>query len=498
MTPFTIQPNTRDVLIGGVPAPLGARAFDVLSYLDAHADRVVSKAELLEHVWGGLAVEDGNLTVQISTLRKVLGPRAIATVPGVGYKLAGSQMAAATSGPTLPSKPSLVVLPFANLTGDLDNDYFVDGIVTDLIGSLSRISAIFVIAATSSFAYKGRAVCLEDIGRDLGVRYVLEGSIQKAGGVFRISVQLVEADTGHTIWTQKFTGPETDIFELQDRITADVTGALEPTVVRAEAGRADRKPTQSMLAYDLCLRALPLLTRLSSKDTFEEGIRRLRAAIALDPDYALAKAWICRGYTTARAARFISVEEARSVLPLARELLRDCGSDPSVLAFAGHLIAYLDDDKSEGVRAVRRALTLNPDAILPLGHAAWVVAYVGAYDEAIGYFQRAIRIDPFGQSIGHFRSGIGYCQLMSGETDAAITTLEDALAEAPEFATTLTGLAEAYWAAGRPKDAKRMIARVLKIEPNLTVSSALQDTPFKLPGQLAIFRAALEGGGVPA
>lgn len=496
---FEIHPDSREVLIAGTPVGLGARAFDVLAYLDAHSDRVVSKQELLEQVWGSMVVEDGNLTVQISSLRKVLGPRAIATVPGVGYKLATSTIKAVeTEGPRLPDKPSLAVLPFANLTGDPNNVYLVDGIVTDLIGSLSRISAIFVIAATSSFALKGKICCLEDVGTNLGVRYILEGSIQKAGGVFRISVQLVEAETSHTIWTQRFTGPETEIFELQDRITADVTGALEPTLLLAEAGRSDRKPTQSMLAYDLCLRALPLLTRLASKDMFEEGIRRLRAAIALDPDYTLAKAWICRGYVTARAARFISLEEAWSIMPLARELLSDVSDDPSVLAFAGHAIAYLSDDKIEGVKAVRRALGLNPNAILPLGHAAWVVAYVGAYEEALEYFRRAVRIDPYGHSVGHFRSGIGYCQLMAGDTGAAIITLEEALSEAPEFATTLNALIFAYWAAGRSEDTRRIGRKLLHIEPDLTVSKALKATPFQLPEQQAIIRAGFEGAGIPA
>jgi len=167
---FELRRADRDVLANGAPMTLGARAFDVLAFLDAHSDRVVSKQELLEQVWGGLAVEEGNLTVQISTLRKVLGARAIATVPCVGYKLATGTPAPSPSGLALPDTPSLAVQPFANLTGRPDQDYLVDGIVTELIVALTRISGLFVIAATSSFRYKSWVVDLSDVGRKLGVR----------------------------------------------------------------------------------------------------------------------------------------------------------------------------------------------------------------------------------------------------------------------------------------------------------------------------------------
>jgi TolB-like protein len=197
MAQIDISAATREVRIDGTAVALGARAYDVLAYLDAHSDRVVSKAELLEQVWGGLAVEEGNLTVQISTLRKALGPKAIATVPGMGYKLAvEAKPDARPDGPALPDIPSLAVLPFSNLTAKPDQDYLVDGIVTELIAALTKVPGLFVIAATSSFAYRGRAVQLADVGRELGVRYVLEGSVQQAGTALRITVQLVEAATG--------------------------------------------------------------------------------------------------------------------------------------------------------------------------------------------------------------------------------------------------------------------------------------------------------------
>jgi TolB-like protein len=255
---LAIDATARAITLDGTPVTLGARAFDVLAHLDANRDRVVSKAELLETVWGGLSVEEGNLTVQISALRKVLGAKAIATVPGVGYKLTfGLEPEKDHEGPPLPDKPSLVVLPFANLSGTPENDYLVDGLITDIIASLSRLSALYVIAASTSFRFKGQPVDVADVGRQLGVRYAVEGSVQQAGPMLRVTVQLVEAATGRTIWSERFTGTTENVFDLQDEIAARVAGAVEPKLMFAEAGLSQAKPTEDLGAYDLVLRALP-------------------------------------------------------------------------------------------------------------------------------------------------------------------------------------------------------------------------------------------------
>ena len=248
---YQIDLAARQLVVDGQSMSLGARAFDVLAHLDAHVDRVVSKQELLERVWSGLAVEESNLTVQISAIRKALGGDAIATVPGVGYKLARATTAEKTApavGPTIPDKPSLAVLPFANLSSDPSTDYLVDGVVSDLIAGISRIRGIFVIAASSSFKFKGQAVSLRDVGIELGVRYVLEGSVQLGGDRLRITSQLIEAETGHAIWSERFGGTTEDVFSLQDEITERTAAALELNVLFAEAGRAKNKPTDSIQA----------------------------------------------------------------------------------------------------------------------------------------------------------------------------------------------------------------------------------------------------------
>jgi TolB-like protein len=314
----------------------------VLTLLDAHSDRVVSKAELLEAVWGGLAVEEGNLTVQISALRKALGPKAIATVPGMSYKLATGASSPAPSGPALPDKPSLIVLPFANLSGTAANDYLVDGPITDIIAGLSRLSALYVIAAATSFRFKGQPLDVTDLGRQLGVRYAVEGSVQQAGEVLRVTVQLVDAETGRTIWSERFMGSTASVFELQDEFAARVAGAVEPKLMCAEAGISQGKPTEDLGAYDLFLRALPHVYRVRTLEDFHKGVALLDEAIARNPGYAMAKAWKVRAYLIARGARMISWEENLEVAPLAQALLAEADDDPLVLVFAGQFHAFSD------------------------------------------------------------------------------------------------------------------------------------------------------------
>ncbi|GAB5448778.1 tetratricopeptide repeat protein [Gymnodinialimonas sp.] len=495
--PFTLRPDRRDILINGAPAPLGARAFDVLAYLDAHSDRVVSKRELLEQVWGGLAVEEGNLSVQISTLRKVLGSRAIATVPGVGYKLAGGAPVPPASGPALPDKPSLAVLPFANLTGDPANDYLVDGIVTDLISSLSRISGIFVIAATSSFALKGQVVQLRDVGTSLGVRYVLEGSIQKAAGTFRIAVQLVEAESSRTIWSQRFTGSEAEIFELQDRITEEVAAAVEPEVLRAESGRAAIKPTDDLQAYDLCMQAFPYVQRLTTPDDFETAKALLTRALERDPGYAQAKALICRITMVARSARWLTIDKARATLPLAESVLTDPRNDALALAFAGHAIAFMGSDPARAKRILDQAYALNPNSSHVLNAAGWVHVYADDYETAIDRFSRSIRINPLDPIIGQARCGLGIALVQAERVAEAIVVLEQAYAEAPEYPTVFTALVWAYWLEGRLEQVEHFGRKMLACDPGMTISGHFNSIPFVMTPRLRTIEGAFRHLGIP-
>jgi TolB-like protein len=495
-----ILPAERAVQIDGEARQIGARAFDVLAYLHAHAGRVVTKAELLEHVWADLNVEESNLTVQIASLRKLIGARAIATVPGVGYQLTLSAKAPADPPKALPlpDKPSLAVLPFANLTGDAGKEYLVDGIVVDLIAALSRIPVFFVIAASSTFTLKGRSVDLAEVGQQLGVRYILEGSIQQAGDRLRINTQLIEAETGHMIWSNRFAGTLAEIFELQDAVTEQVAAAIEPNVILAEARRASAKPTSDLSAYDLCLQALPLTHRLPDFASFVAARTLLERALALDPGYTHAKALICELTTIARSERWLSLAEAAECLPLAEEVVADHRNDAMALAFAGLTIAFLDQQhQMRGLLVIQQAYALNPNSSHVLNALGWAHSYLGDTEQAIDHFTRAIRINPLDPIIGQERSGLGATLLHAGRLEDGVAALEQALAEAPNYTASLVGLAWGYWELGRTEEAKRLGLKLLAREPGMTITATVRNSPFKAPDKLRRQMAYLRGIGIP-
>jgi TolB-like protein len=495
---LAIDATARAITLDGTPVTLGARAFDVLAHLDANRDRVVSKAELLETVWGGLSVEEGNLTVQISALRKVLGAKAIATVPGVGYKLTfGLEPEKDHEGPPLPDKPSLVVLPFANLSGTPENDYLVDGLITDIIASLSRLSALYVIAASTSFRFKGQPVDVADVGRQLGVRYAVEGSVQQAGPMLRVTVQLVEAATGRTIWSDRFTGTTENVFDLQDEIAARVAGAVEPKLMFAEAGLSQAKPTEDLGAYDLVLRALPHVYGVPTLEDFRKGVALLDQAIARDPGYRMARAWKVRAYLVARGARMISWEENLEVAPMAQALLAEAGDDPLVLVFSGQFHAFSGWGQAEGAEAVRRARRLCPNSALVNLAAGWPLSYIGAYDEAIEAFETGIRLDPMGDMAIYCRMGAALCHLYAGRVDTALGIMEQNYAELPSYGTRAQSMVLGYWAAGKVEEARRMADVLRGIVPDVTLSAALDSSPYRLPEQRQLMIDAFRGVGLP-
>ncbi|WP_295074039.1 winged helix-turn-helix domain-containing protein [Tabrizicola sp.] len=491
--------SLRRLRIDGSEQVIGARAFDVLAYLDAHSGRVVTKAELLEHVWADLNVEESNLTVQIATLRKLIGARAIATVPGVGYQLtlAATSPADPEKALPLPDKPSLAVLPFANLTGDAGKDYLVDGIVSDLIGTLSRIPTVFVIGANTSFTFKGRSVDLAEVGRQLGVRYILEGGIQVAGDRLRINTQLVDAAAGHTIWSQRFDGALDEIFALQDQVSAQIAAVIEPNLILAEQRHASSKPTTDLMAYDLCQQAAMLAHRVAYMESFTKAKALLERAIALDPDYAQAKALMCRLYLVAYGARFISIDEARTALPLAEEILESSPADPLVLTYAGHLIGYVGGQSVRAAGLLRQALGFHPNSSFVLISSGYVHTYAEELDIAADHFRRAIRLDPLAPNTGHAYVGLGLALLMAGQVDAAISTLEQALTQVPEMGTLHQFLTVAYWSAGRKEEAARHCSILMQKVPDLTISGLLNDMPQRLPSFRVLVEAALRGLGVP-
>ena len=283
--PFLLDQAAEMLFRGTEPIALGQRAVALLRLLLEQAGAPVSKEALIDAAWPNLAVEESNLTVQIAALRRVFeevgGANWIETLPRRGYRYVGPAVVtrdppeAATAALALPDKPSVAVLPFSNLNGDPEQEYFTDGMVEDIIAGLSRIKWLFVIARNSSFTYKGMAVDVKRVGRELGVRYLLQGSLRKDGNRVRISAHMVEAETGGHLWTERFDRALDDIFELQDEIALNVVGAIEPSLRQAEAERVKRKRPDNLDAYDLVLRALRRLFRHAGAG--DQGARLARA-----------------------------------------------------------------------------------------------------------------------------------------------------------------------------------------------------------------------------
>jgi len=350
---------------------LGSRALDILCVLASAGGKVVSKDELMERVWAGVVVEEHNIQVHISALRRALaedgdGESRIVTVSGRGYRFLGSpdppaaDITAAEPGAPVPEQPSLVVLPFLNLSGDPEQEYFADGMVEEITTALSRIRWLSVTARNSSFTYKGQHVDVKRVGRELGVRYVLEGSVRRSGARVRIAAQLIDAGTGAHLWADRFGGPLEDVFDLQDKVASSVAGIIEPALQEAETARSKGRPTKDLTAYDLYLRAHAIVW--SSAGQIPEALRLLEQAIERDRRYGPALAWAafcCYRLLLDGRSDAPAIDRLKGV-DFARRALEVAGDDPGTLANAAQALAYFGEDVVAMMALVDRALALNP------------------------------------------------------------------------------------------------------------------------------------------
>jgi adenylate cyclase len=375
-----------------------------------------------------------------------------------------------SAGPPLPDKPSIAVLPFANMSGDPEQEYFADGVVEDIITALSRVGWFFVIARNSSFAYKGRAVDIKHVGRELGVRYALEGSIRKAANRVRITCQLIEASTGHHIWADRFEGALDDIFDLQDRITESVVAAIIPSLRRAEISRAYAKPTESLDAYDLYLRALErhYSRQPSASDT---AVALLQRAIQIDPDYALAKALLGDVYAWRCAAgRGDQEAEKASAVELAREAIASNRDDPDTLRYAAHVISYFAREHEVALSTLDRALRLNPGSAQVLTAVGWVHLHASEPELAFDCFERAIRLSPLDHEMGWMLCGTGVAHLMLVRNDKALDSIQAATRAMPNYPMIHRTLAFALVRVGRIDEARQAMSRALLLEPGWSLA----------------------------
>ena len=371
-------------------------------------------------------------------------------------------------------KPSIAVLPFQNMSGDPEQEYFADGMVEEIITALARIHWLFVIARNSSFTYKGQAVDVKQVGRELGVRYVLEGSVRKAAQRVRITAQLIDAVSDTHLWADRFDGSLEDIFELQDTVAVSVAGVIEPTLQSAEMRRSSDRPTNDLTAYDLYLRALaPIRSGEWEEERYLQALDLLSQAIERDPRYgpALAAAAFCHqalhnaGWTKDASA------DRREGIDLARRALRVAGSDPDVLGLVARVLGYFGEDLGAAIALIDRSLELNPSFALGWEWSGWLRLWAGQPDVAIDHFGTSMRLNPLHRSAGpHLGIGMGHFFTLRFE-DAAATLLLS-LQEIPSWVPTYRFLASCYAHMGRLEEAHDMVRQLRAITTEVIPSAA--------------------------
>jgi adenylate cyclase len=371
----------------------------------------------------------------------------------------------------LPDKPSIAVLPFTNMSGDPEQDYFADGMVEEIITALSHFRQLFVIARNSSFTYKGRAVDVKQVGRELGVRYVLEGSVRKSANRVRITGQLVDTATGAHLWADRFDGRLGDIFDLQDQVTESVVGAIAPAVEKAEIERAKRKPTESLDAYALYLRALARLYQYA-RQANDEALRLFNSAIELDPDFASAYGRAASCYIWAKGEGWIVVtaNEIAEVTRLAQRAVVLGKDDAFALAASGFALAFVVRDLGVGAALIDRALVLNSNLAEAWNFSGWVKNWLGEPESAIERFARAMRLNPLDPWPG-MRSGTAHAHFFLGRYDEAASWAAMALQDKPDHQAGLRIDAASNAMAGRPEQARKAVARLRQQHPALHVST---------------------------
>jgi TolB-like protein len=484
--PFRIDLNRRELTRDGSRVQLGGRALDLLCVLASANGEVVSKDELMTRVWPGLVVEENNIQVHVSALRKVLdegkgGHNYLLTVPNRGYRLVDLQPTPpspleASDGrkdPTRSDKSLIAVLPFQNMSGDVEQEYFADGMVDEIITGLSRIKWLSVISRNSTFIYKNKPVAIKEVADKLGVRYVLEGGVRKSGNRIRITAQLIDGETDAHLWAEQYDRVLDDVFALQDEITMCVVGAIEPSLRKAEIDRIKRQRPKNLNAYDLVLRSLPFVLGHMPKDS-EAAIPLLQDALKLQPDYAAAHAFLGRCFHHRYARAGLREEDRVAAIRHARGAIALGSDDATALATAAHVIALADHDTATALKLFDRALELSNSNVFALSFSSIVLAWMGKAELAIERAERALRLSPF--DLYNFRAhhALAIVHFYSQRYVDALDAARSAVQSNPRFSSAHAVLAAALLRAGRASEAKEAAREVLEHEPTFTIRGFLR------------------------
>lgn len=519
---YLLDLDRRELSRGADAIATGPQAFDLLVYLVRNRERVVGKDDLLDAVWDGRIVSESTLTSHINAVRKAVGDngeeqRLIRTIARKGFRFVGDVREIRSSNGfgalrtgilnsdeppahalALPDKPSIAALPFLNLSDDPEQEYFADGIVEDIISALSRIGWLFVISRNSSFTYKGRAVDVKQVGRELGARYVLEGSVRKAAHRVRITGQLIDATTGAHLWAERFESALDDIFELQDQVAESVVGAIAPQLERAEIDRAKRKPTESLDAYDYYLRGMANFHQ-RTREAVGEALPLFHKAAELDPDFASAygmAAW-CHFWRKINGWMTDPADEAAEGARLARRAVDLGANDAVALTRGGHALGHFGGDLDGCIALLDRALVLNPNL-----SAAWYLGGFqrisrGEHDDAIERIAHAMRLSPLDPEMVRMQAGTAMAHLFAGRFDAASSWAEKAMRDLPGFLLAAGIAAASHALAGRTDEARQVLRHLRGLDPELRISNLKDWVLLRRPEDLAMFTEGFRKAGLP-
>ena len=477
---YEIDVERRELRRAKIAVHVEPQVFDLLVYLVQNRDHVVSKDDIIASVWRGRIVSDSTLTSRINAARTAVGDsgknqKLIRTVARKGFRFVGTldpkSNASVTAMPlpalAAPERPAIAVLPFANIGGDPEQEYFSDGISEDIITALSKLRWFFVIARNSSFTYKGKAVHLRQIAEELGVRYVVEGSVRKGGERLRITAQLNDVTTGGHLWAERFDRRLRDVFAVQDEITEAIVAAIEPQLYAAENFRAQRKPPDSMDAWDLVMRALSYYWRVTRQDHMVAQAL-LEKAISIDPNYGQAKGLLATSYMFTAHMGWADMD---ATVPLAERAalaaIRADSEDPWAHNALGH--AYLfarrfDDSLAE----FELALRLNPNFALAQGYYALSLSYSGRWQEADEAGRRALRLSPRDPYSAVYMGIVAYAQFLGGNYDEAIRLSREALRQRSDFVGAHRVLTAAAGLSGDKETASAALLELRRAQPNVS------------------------------
>ncbi|WP_085933534.1 winged helix-turn-helix domain-containing tetratricopeptide repeat protein [Enhydrobacter aerosaccus] len=516
---FTLDASKRELRKDGNLVALEPQVFDVLKFLLDARDRVVSRDDLLKGVWHGRLVSEATLSSRLNAARTAIGDtgaqqRLIRTLPRKGIRFVGAVQETANSGQQSAvgsaiapiawredsRLPAVAVLPFTNMSGDPEQDYFADGMAEEIITALSRISGLSVMARNSSFIYKGKPTDIRQVGQELGVGYVLAGSVRRDRKRLRITGQLVDATTGVHLWSDRFDGDPRDVFDLQERVAQCVVAAVEPTLQIAEIARLGRDRPARLDAYDFLLRAYALLADFTAAG-MQEALQCLDQALAVDPTYApaMAAAAYCRAQCHFQG--WVQQDEAsrEAAVSLAWRAVELAPNDAQVLwmaAFAIWNMAHTERDRARELFS--RSLLLNPNSAMALTFAGWIETMCGNGGDGRAMVERAQRLNPRDPR-GWLMSGVmALAAVIDGNYAEAIAWAERALAQNRRFAVALRVLAVANVKLDQLDRARNAVTELLEIEPDLTISGFFARTPVPLESMATAYADGLKAAGLPA